>query len=224
MDNTTRKRRSTKNEAPTKIRKGILIGIPLFLLLCGILIILYAGWNLFKQTYLVSSALFNKPAVQLSEKKFLIDNKLMQRPQIGSEMGRLLISSISLDYPVIHGDDDDELSKGVGHYAGSTLPGEGGNVVLDGHRDTVFRNLGKVKIGDVITIKTNYGTYNYKAANIRIVNEDDLTVVVRSDKEMLTIYTCYPFNYIGHAPKRYVLTADYISGDQTKELKVEGGK
>lgn len=205
-------------------KKGILIGIPLFLLLLGVLIILYGGWNLFKQTYSIGNTLFAKPEVNNQENKFVINNSLMQRPKIGTQIGKVLINSIKLDYPLYHGDDDEELAKGIGHDPGTTLPGENGNVILAGHRDTVFRNLGNVKIGDIITIETSYGTFNYKAAKIRIVDENDRTVIVRSDKEMLTVYTCYPFNYIGHAPKRYVLTADFVDSTQAKELKVENGK
>lgn len=215
---------TSSKRTSSRRKKGILIGIPLFLLLLGILIILYAGWNLFKQTYLIGNTLFTKPQVNIQENKFVINNGLMQRPKIGAQFGKVLMPTIKLDYPLYHGDDDEELAKGIGHDPGTTLPGENGNVVIDGHRDTVFRNLGDVKIGDIITIETSYGTFNYKAAKTRIVNEDDRTVIVRSDKEMLTIYTCYPFNYIGHAPKRYVLTADFVDSTQNKELKIENGK
>ncbi len=191
-------------------RKGIMVIIPLFLLLCGTFIIAFSGWKLFKQTYLVGKVLFNKPSVELSEKKFLINNKLMERPKLGTIIGKISIPSINLDYPMVHGDSDEDLEKGIGHFAGSTLPGENGNVVLDSHRDTHFRNLGKAKIGDTISLETYYGIFDYKISNTRIVNEDDRTVIVASDKEMLTIYTCYPFNYIGHAPQRYVVVADFV--------------
>jgi len=213
-----------KNKTPNKIKAGILIGIPLLLLLAGISIIGFAGWNLFKQTYLIGSALVNKPVETIASSKFLIGTKTFQYPKLGSEMGKIIIPSISLNYPLIHGDDDESLEKGIGHYAGSTLPGENGNVVLAGHRDTVFRNLGKVKIGETITLQTYYGNYNYRVAKIRIVDKNDLTVVVPKEKETLTIYTCYPFEYIGHAPKRYVVECEFIDGTSLKELKIENGK
>lgn len=189
--------------------RGRYILFPLLLFVLGSCIILFGGWNLFKQTYLNKDVIFSKQ-VKISEKKFQISDKYMERPKLGSAIGKLIISSISLEQPIIHGDDDDELSKGVGHDAGTTLPGEKGNVVLDGHRDTIFGNLGKIKIGDSITIETSYGTFNYKVAKTRIVKSDDRTVIVRTDKEMLTIYTCYPFNYIGAAPQRYVIVADFV--------------
>lgn len=193
-----------------KKNKGILLRIPLFLSIIGLVIILYAGCSLIRQMFFIKSFSQDKTSIKLTQKKFLINDKLVQRPELGSKFGEMYIPSISLDYPLIHGDRDEDLKKGIGHYAGSTLPGENGNVVTCGHRDTVFRKLKDVKIGDKIVIKTYYGKFNYKVAKIRIVQPDDRTVVVRSDKEMLTIYTCYPFEFIGHAPQRYVIEADYI--------------
>lgn len=223
MRNVKRKTCS-QSKTSSKGKRGLHILIPVFLFLFGGLLFCYAGWNLFKETYLVGSMFFNKSNVKIEERKFVVNDIAINRPKLGSEFAKLNIPSISLDYPIIHGDDDDDLAKGIGHYAGSTIPGENGNVVLAGHRDTVFRNLGKVKIGDMITIKTYYGTYNYKASKIRIVNSDDRTVVVTSDKEMLTIYTCYPFDYIGSAPKRYVLVCDFMDGSTNKESNQKEGK
>lgn len=91
------------------------------------------------------------------------------------------------------------------------MPGKGGNCVVSGHRDTTFRKLGKIKVGDIIEFETGYGTFKYKVTKIRIVGADDRTVVVNKNKDMLTIYTCYPFNYIGHAPQRFVVEADRIN-------------
>jgi len=206
-----------------KGNRGIHILIPLFLLLCGVSLITFSGWNMFKQIYVNSKLLFNKSNVELNENKFLINNKLMFRPKVGSVIGEITIPSILLKYPVIHGDNDEDLSKGVGHDVGTTLPGEKGNVVLDGHRDTVFKDLGKAKIGDLIIIKTYYGTFTYKAAGIRIVDGNDKTVIVRADHEMLTIYTCYPFDFIGSAPKRYVITANFVGSTMDKTTNTQGG-
>jgi sortase A len=191
-------------------------------LLAGGLIFCFAGWNLFKETYLVGKLMFSKPAVELTERKFIINDIPMYRPKLGSTFGKITISSIYLDYPLINGDEDDDLSEGVGHDPGTALPGEKDNVVLTGHRDTVFRNLGKLKIGDIITIETYYGDFKYKVAGTRVVKEDDTTVIVKSGKEMLTMYTCYPFEYIGNPKERYVVTCDFVEVTAAKELKVEG--
>lgn len=221
MDDLEEKKVHSNNSR--KGNRGTHILIPLFLLLCGIFLITFSGWNYFKQIYVNSKILFNKPIVESNENKFLINGKMMFRPKLGSVIGEITIPSISLKYPVIHGDDDEDLAKGVGHDVGTTLPGEKGNVVLDGHRDTVFRNLGKVKMGDLIIIKTYYGTFTYKLDGIRIVNGSDQTVIVRADHEMLTMYTCYPFDFIGSAPKRYVITANFVGSTQDKTTNTQGG-
>jgi sortase A len=195
--------------------------IPLILFLTGAIIFSIAGWKLFKETYLVGKMMFAKPEVKLTEKKFIINDIPMYRPKLGSSFGKILIPSISVDYPLINGDDEEELSQGVGHDPGTALPGEKDNVVITGHRDTVFRNLGKLKIGDIVTLETYYGSFKYKVSGTRIVKDTDTTVIVRNNKEMLTMYTCYPFEYIGNPKERYVVTCDFIEATPAKELKVE---
>ncbi|WP_404359036.1 class D sortase [Cytobacillus firmus] len=132
------------------------------------------------------------------------------RPKMGEEMGVLSIPKISADLPIFHGTDEDELEKGVGHYAGSVLPGEEDNSVLSGHRDTVFRKLGEVEIGDLLVVNTTAGEFTYKVRKIRIVDADDRTVIVPKPRATLTVTTCYPFNFIGDAPQRYILIGDLV--------------
>ena len=143
-------------------------------------------------------------------KQININNKNVYRPDLGMEFATLKIDSVNLKHRIIHGDGDLELKKGIGHYAWSTLPGEGGNVVLSGHRDTVFRPLQDIKIGDEVDIETDYGLYKYKVVKTRVTDPKDNTVTMPTDKEKLTMYTCYPFNYVGRAPNRFVVECDYI--------------
>lgn len=132
-------------------------------------------------------------------------------PQIGDLMGELIIPKLGASLPIIHGTDEDELEKGVGHYAGSVLPGQSDNSVLSGHRDTVFRELGKVGKGDEFIVNTADGTFTYRVRQVRIVDEDDRTVIVPKPRATLTVSTCYPFDFVGYAPERYILVADLIS-------------
>lgn len=199
--------KKTKKINSKKIIKGILISIPIFFVIMGTLIISLAGWNLVKQTFFLTKTLITDYPVR-PYKKFT--GLYEKRPEIGDVIGEIIIPTISLDYPLIHGTEDEQLKKGVGHYAASTLPGENGNFIVSAHRDTHFRNLGQVKIGDLIIVKNQHGNFTYKAAGIRIVEADDRTVIVPSEKEMMTLTTCYPFYYIGSAPKRYILTADFV--------------
>jgi sortase A len=129
------------------------------------------------------------------------------RPEIGEEIGELYIPKLDVTLPIYHGTSEDELDKGVGHYADSVLPGENDNSVLSGHRDTVFRKLGEIGEGDLLIVKTIAGEFTYKVNKVRIVDKDDRTVIVPKPKATLTVSTCYPFVYVGSAPERYILVA-----------------
>ena len=134
------------------------------------------------------------------------------RPEKGENIGELLIPTIGATLPIFHGTDEDELLKGVGHFADSVLPGENDNSVLSGHMDTVFRELGEVGKGDLLIVETSAGTFTYKVRKTRIVDADDRTVIVPKPKATLTVSTCYPFDFIGSdAPERFILIADLIS-------------
>lgn len=140
-----------------------------------------------------------------------------ERPEEGEIIGDLIIPKLDASLPIYHGTDEDELEKGVGHYAGSVLPGEKDNSVLSGHRDTVFRRLGEVGKGDLLIVKTSKGEFTYKIRKVRIVDADDRTVIVPKPRATLTITTCYPFRYIGDAPERYILVGDLIDSLKTEQ-------
>lgn len=137
----------------------------------------------------------------------------IRKPKVGDVIGTLSIPSIKSSEAIIEGTGTKELKRGVGHYAGSVIPGVSDNSVLSGHRDTVFRKLGDVKIGDLITVKNDYGTFVYEVHRIRIVKANDRTVIVPSDDPILTLSTCYPFRFIGNAPKRYIVQAGLVIGE-----------
>jgi sortase A len=133
-----------------------------------------------------------------------------EQPNTGDIIGDLYIPKLDSTLPIYHGTNEDELEKGVGHYAGSVLPGDNDNSVLAGHRDTVFRKLGEVGKGDYLVVTTSAGEFTYKVRKVRIVDSNDRTVIVPKPKATLTVSTCYPFDFIGDAPERYVLVADLI--------------
>ncbi len=134
-----------------------------------------------------------------------------ERPEKGENIGELIIPKLEARLPIYHGTAEEELEKGVGHFAGSVLPGEKDNSVLSGHRDTVFRKLGEVGKGDLLVVKTTAGEFTYKVKKVRIVDKDDRTVIVPKPRATLTVSTCYPFDFIGASPERYILVADLIS-------------
>ena len=137
----------------------------------------------------------------------------LPKPKIGDVIGSLWIPRLKRTIDIVEGTGTKELKKGVGHYVGSVLPGVSDNSVLAGHRDSVFRNLGDVKLGDLMTVRTDYGVFVYEVHKIRIVKADDKTVIVPTADAVLTLSTCYPFRFVGNAPKRYIVQAGLVIGD-----------
>ena len=129
----------------------------------------------------------------------------------GETIGHLTIPVLKRKLPIIEGTGSAELKKGVGHFSDSVLPGQEDNCVLSGHRDTVFRGLGRLKKGDVFIVQTAAGKFTYEIRRIRIVDKEDRTVIVPTKNAVLTVTTCYPFNYVGNAPDRYILSADLVA-------------
>lgn len=132
-------------------------------------------------------------------------------PKKGEVFGKISIPSLNMDLPIIHGTDDEELDQGVGHYTGSVLPGFKDNSVLAGHRDTVFRGLGNIKEKDVVQVETIAGQFNYVVSETQVVDENDQTIIVPHDEAVLTLVTCYPFDYVGPAPQRFIVTAKLMN-------------
>ncbi len=127
-------------------------------------------------------------------------------------LGTLSFPSIKKMVNIFEGTDSTSLAKGAGHYIQSVMPGIANNSVIAGHRDTVFSNLGKVKIGDPVVITVQTGRFTYVVTRIRIVDKNDRTVIVPTSGATLTLSTCYPFKFFGNAPKRYIVIA-VLEGD-----------
>lgn len=129
-------------------------------------------------------------------------------PKHGEVVGILSIPKINGELPIIEGTDEDDLEKGVGHYKGTAYPLQNDQIVLSGHRDTVFRRMGELEIGDIFTVKLPYGNFTYIITETKIVEADDRTVIKSTaPNEILTVTTCYPFSFVGNAPQRYIITA-----------------
>lgn len=135
------------------------------------------------------------------------------RPTVGENIGNLTLPAINKVLPIFHGTDEDELSRGIGHFAGSVLPGENDNSVLSGHRDTVFRELGELKITDQLIVETAAGIFTYEIREIKIVPLDDKSIITPTNSAVLTVTTCYPFDFVGYAPDRYILIADLVTSE-----------
>jgi sortase A len=122
-------------------------------------------------------------------------------------IGRLRIPRIQVAVMVREGADAGTLRRAVGHIPGTALPGKSGNVGLAGHRDTFFRSLRNIKKDDAIDLETESGTYRYLVESTRIVGPRDVSVLAAATRQTLTLVTCYPFYYVGSAPKRFIVRA-----------------
>jgi sortase A len=128
-----------------------------------------------------------------------------------SSLGRLEIPRLHLTTMVRQGVDAGALRLAVGHVPETAMPGQPGNVALAGHRDTLFRKLRDLQIQDEITFSTVGGTFRYKVTSMVIVEPDNTRVLDASGENTLTLITCYPFRYVGSAPRRFVVRARQIA-------------
>jgi sortase A len=126
----------------------------------------------------------------------------------GGLIGRVEIPKLHLSAVVFQGADSSVLHHGVGHVAGSALPGQPGNAVLAAHRDTFFRGLRNIRKGDTVTVTTQSGPHSYRVSSTQVVNPTETGVLARTVEPTLTLITCYPFYYVGHAPKRFIVHAE----------------
>ena len=126
-------------------------------------------------------------------------------------VGRLEIPALGLDVPITPDIDALDLTRGVGHVRGTAMPGGLGTVGLAGHRDTYLRALRRVTLGMDVKLIDEHGTYHYTVGRTEVVTPDQVSVLAVGDKPKLVLITCYPFDYVGAAPKRFVVHADLVS-------------
>jgi sortase A len=129
----------------------------------------------------------------------------------GSPLARLSIERLGGEWVVVEGADVNELRKGPGHMINTALPGSRGNCVIAGHRDTQFRILRNVEVGERISVEIEGHTYTYRVTDRRVVSPNDTRSLLPTAKATLTLVTCFPFYYVGPAPKRYLIRAVLVS-------------
>lgn len=126
-------------------------------------------------------------------------------------LGRIEIPRLGLSAIVRDGADDETLARAVGLVPGTAKPGESGNMVLAGHRDTFFRPLRKIEIDDVIRMVVPPHTYEYRVSSLRVVAPTETSVLDSNGIDELTLVTCYPFRFFGPAPDRYIVSATRVN-------------
>jgi sortase A len=128
-------------------------------------------------------------------------------PKAGAAVGRLEIPRLGISAVVRAGSDARTLRLAVGHIPGTALPGEQGNVGLAAHRDTFFRRLGEIHEDDEVRLVTADGTFTYRVQGTQVVNPSDVWVLDPTGTPALTLVTCFPFTYVGSAPRRFIVRA-----------------
>ena len=129
----------------------------------------------------------------------------------GSVLGQFDVPRLGLSYVLLEGTDSRTLDRSVGHVEGTGLPGTAGNVSIAGHRDRHFRKLEWIQRDDQIVLTSPGGAqYVYRVEWSRILKPGDIQVLDASYGPAITLITCFPFDFVGPAPMRYVVHASQI--------------
>ena len=190
--------------------------IDLIVALLVTVVIVGSIYLLFGQEVNETFSIVSKVSIDVENKKeaqpttITDDNKLQNYPEYGTQYATLEIPRLNLNVPVYFGDTLEILKKGVGHSSGSYFPGEGGSIIYMGHNSqNMFRRFSELQIGDTIKVTTTYGEFNYRIYDMQLINETETDKLpIQDEKEILMVYTCYPFNNIGYATQRYVIYAE----------------
>lgn len=191
--------RSRMMKRPRRMSVSILRGAAYLFLAVGILALGYAG-------YVVADA-HTYQAVESWHFEHTSLPAEPRPPMEGGVIGEIQIPRLRLKAMVVQGDSPGILRRAIGHIAETALPGESGNVALAGHRDSFFRPLRNIRLGDAITFKTLDGDFRYQVESTEVVSPSDIQVLQASSGRTLTLITCFPFDYVGSAPNRFVVHA-----------------
>jgi len=184
----------------------VLRWIQRLLFITGILLLGYVGFTLLEtRLYQVSAKRFLENEIRAEKERPQAQSKPPVRK--GDVLGRLDIPRLGMSVAVLQGTSSRVLRLGIGHIAGTPLPGEDGNIGIAGHRDTFFRGLKDIRKNDEIQLQTASGLSRYAVDWAKVVANDDRSVLAPSNESALTLVTCYPFYFVGPAPKRFVVRA-----------------
>jgi sortase A len=195
------------------VSEGLLLRwIPRILLVAGSLAIAWCV-AVVGETALVQAAVSVRPAVPpppaalptpLSEASRPLASPLLA---VGTAIARLSIPRLAMSAVVLHGSDEATLLRGPGHIPGTAVPGNAGNAAIAGHRDTFFRALRDIAVGDDVYVDTGDGRVHYRVTATRVVGPREVSVLAPTADTTLTLITCYPFWVLGPAPDRFIVRA-----------------
>jgi sortase A len=200
--------------------RWLLRGSRYFFFITGILALAYVGLTLLDARLYQASAkrsLENQIAenrIVANQIRPATEHEIVQpepavRPAVkdGDLLGRIDIPRLGVSVAVLQGTNSRMLRLGAGHIEDTPLPGEPGNIGIAGHRDTFFRELKDIRPKDEIQLQTATGLFRYEVDWARVVTPDDVSVLAPSTDSVLTLVTCYPFYFVGPAPRRFVVRA-----------------
>jgi len=134
---------------------------------------------------------------------------------------RLSAPTISLDAVVVEGTSEEALLLGPGHMVRTAIPGDSGNSVISGHRDTFFRHIHELNKGDVILVQRNGRAFRFEVTGKKVVEPTDLSVIQPTGDSRLTLITCYPTYYIGPAPQRLVVFSKLVQESPPRQERTQ---
>lgn len=148
------------------------------------------------------------PDQQLWSDKRIRDYEESLKVAADPPLALMTIDRLDIQVPVYNGTDEFNLNRGAGRIKGTAWIDSPGNLGIAGHRDGFFRRLKDIEMGDHIELQTARGTVTYRVSSVIIVDPEDVSVLAPTDERALTLVTCYPFYYVGHAPKRFIVKAE----------------
>lgn len=157
-----------------------------------------------------------EPDYSLWSSKRINDYHVSNTQRDDAPLAILSIDKLDLKVPVYNGTDEINLNRGAGRIKGTAKVGTQGNLGIAAHRDGFFRALKDIEIGDSIDMLTHEGKSEFVVSSITIVDPSDISVLAPTDDPSITLVTCYPFYFVGHAPKRYIVKGELISNQVNK--------
>ncbi|WP_053218420.1 class D sortase [Virgibacillus senegalensis] len=203
--------------------------VGVILLIAGLLMSSWHGLMWWEEASAVTSDQKEASSLSADSEKTAVREKLLHKerfsensketPTKGEEIGRLIIPRLDKIYPVYWGTGQQALKRGIGMYDSPSMtpPDQYGHTGLAGHRDTVFVGLDQLQSGDRIYLEFHDATYAYQIRKTWITDANDRSVLTEKQAPTLTLTTCYPFDFIGPAPDRYIIQAELIGTQDAKD-------
>lgn len=209
-----KKNDGSKNKSSNIVLKiGITYIIPIFLAVCGAMMLCYYAWNAtFSRYSFYSNNINSNSEGGMTRAKVEINGKTIYRPILNEKIGNIKIDSVSLDMGIYECNVDSSMTLGAAHVSASSLPGERRPVALITYPSKGFSKLKDVKNNDQVVIQTSYGKYTYSVSEAKIVDKDEVECINYFDNnDKLILLTNYPFDGIGASSKYYMVTCEFVS-------------